>query len=124
MQRVRLHQNAFQLDCLQQLPQCLGFTACISGVGGLGNRDAQALGIEADLGNECRCARVGFSDGATQRLAVTHQRLESLRTMAINSLRLNGIWSVTEGIAALAHDIKGLLRLLGWREPAEPQSSG
>jgi hypothetical protein len=29
-----------------------------------------------------------------------------LRTMAINSLRLNGIWSVTEGIAALAHDIK------------------
>ena len=55
MQRVRLHQNAFQLDCLQQLPQCLGFTACISGVGGLGNRDAQALGIEADLGNECRC---------------------------------------------------------------------
>ena len=79
MQRVRLHQNAFQLDCLQQLPQCLGFTACISGVGGLGNRDAQALGIEADLGNEFRCARVGLSDGATQRLAVTHQRLESLR---------------------------------------------
>ena len=38
-----------------------------------------------------------------------------LRTMAINSLRLNGIWSVTEGIAALAHDIKGLLRLLGLR---------
>jgi hypothetical protein len=31
-----------------------------------------------------------------------------LRTMAINSLRLNGIWSVTEGIAALAHDINPL----------------
>ncbi|MDP4738486.1 MAG: ISAs1 family transposase [Cyanobium sp. MAG_216] len=52
------------------------------------------------------------------------QIVAMLRTMAINSLRLNGIWSVTEGIAALAHDIKGLLRLLGWREPAEPQSSG
>jgi len=52
------------------------------------------------------------------------QIVAMLRTMAIYSLRLNGIWSVTEGIAALAHDIKGLLRLLGWREPAEPQSSG
>jgi len=28
-------------------------------------------------------------------------------------LRLNGTRSITEGIAALAHDIKGLLRLLG-----------
>jgi len=52
------------------------------------------------------------------------QIVAMLRTMAINSLRLTGIWSVTEGIAALAHDIKGLLKLLGWREPAEPQSSG
>ena len=47
-----------------------------------------------------------------------------LRTMAINSLRLNGVWSVTEGIATLAHDIKGLQRLLGWREPAKPSPSG
>lgn len=39
-----------------------------------------------------------------------------LRAMAINSLQLNGIWSVTEGIAALAHDIKGLLMLLRWRQ--------
>ena len=52
------------------------------------------------------------------------QIIAMLRTMAINSLRLNGIWSVTEGIAALAHDIKGLLRLLGWRAPAEPSPSG
>ena len=52
------------------------------------------------------------------------QILAMLRTMAINSLRLNGIWSVTEGIAALAHDIKGLLMLLGWREPAELSPSG
>jgi hypothetical protein len=51
------------------------------------------------------------------------QILARLRTMAINSLRLDGIWSVAEGIAALAHDIKGLLQLLGWREPPSAQPS-
>jgi hypothetical protein len=35
-----------------------------------------------------------------------------------------GIWSITEGIASLAHDIKGLLRLMGWREPAAGTPSG
>ena len=39
----------------------------------------------------------------------------TLRSLAINALRLNGIWSITEGIAALAYDIKGLFRFLGWR---------
>jgi len=43
--------------------------------------------------------------------------------LAMNALRLDGIWSITEGIAAQAHDIKGLLRLLGWREPATAVSS-
>jgi predicted transposase YbfD/YdcC len=52
------------------------------------------------------------------------QILATLRSMAINSLRLDGIGSVAEGIAALAHDIKGLLRLLGWREPAGAEQSG
>ena len=47
MQCIRLHQNAFQLDRLQQLPKRLGFAAGISGVGGLGNRAAQTLGIQA-----------------------------------------------------------------------------
>lgn len=47
------------------------------------------------------------------------QILATLRSMAINVLRLDGIWSMTEGIAALAHDIKGLLRLLWWRPPQE-----
>ena len=51
------------------------------------------------------------------------QILASLRSLAINALRLDGIWSITEGIASLAHDIKGLLRLLGWREPGEEQHS-
>ena len=50
------------------------------------------------------------------------QILATLRSMAINALRLEGIWSITEGIAALAHDIKGLLRLLGWRPAAETPS--
>ena len=44
------------------------------------------------------------------------QILTTLRSLAINALRLDGIWSITEGIAALAHDIKGLHRLLGWRD--------
>jgi len=51
------------------------------------------------------------------------QILAILRSLAINTLRLDGIWSITEGIAALAHDIKGLLRLLGWRAPATAASS-
>ena len=46
------------------------------------------------------------------------QILATLRSLAINALRLEGIWSITEGIAALAHAIAGLLRLLGWRETA------
>lgn len=50
------------------------------------------------------------------------QILATLRSLAINALRLDGIWSITEGIAALAHDIKGLLRLLGWQEPATSAS--
>jgi hypothetical protein len=51
--------------------------------------------------------------------------LAFLRSLAINALRLDGIWSITEGIAALAHDIKALLlRLLGWREAIEARPSG
>lgn len=46
------------------------------------------------------------------------QILATLRSLAINALRLDGIWSITEGIASLAHDIEGLLRLLGWRATA------
>jgi hypothetical protein len=44
--------------------------------------------------------------------------------MAINALRLEGIWSVPEGIAALAYDVKGLLRLLGWGEQASSKPFG
>jgi len=46
------------------------------------------------------------------------QILATLRSLAINAQGLAGFWSITEGIAALTHDIEGLLRLMGWREPA------
>ena len=52
------------------------------------------------------------------------QILATLRSLAINALRLDGIWSISEGIAALAHDIRGLLRLLGWREGAAAKHLG
>ena len=51
------------------------------------------------------------------------QIMATLRSMAMNALRLDGFWSITEGLAALAHDIPGLLVLLGWREPAQRLSS-
>jgi hypothetical protein len=51
------------------------------------------------------------------------QILASLRSLPINALRLDGIWSMTEGIAELAHDVKGLLKLMGWSAPAERRST-
>jgi hypothetical protein len=51
------------------------------------------------------------------------QILAMLSSLAINVLQLDGIWLITEGIAALAHGINGLLRLLGWRPPGEILSS-
>ena len=47
----------------------------------------------------------------------------TLRRLALNALRLDGYWSITERLAALAHDLPGLLALLGWREPAQALSS-
>ena len=41
------------------------------------------------------------------------QILGTLRSLAMNALRLEGFWSLTEGLATLAHDIPGLLALLG-----------
>ena len=51
------------------------------------------------------------------------QIMATLRSMAMNALRLDGFWSITEGLAALAHDIRGLLAVMGWREPAQALSS-
>jgi hypothetical protein len=41
----------------------------------------------------------------------------------MNALRLDGFWSITEDLAALAHDIRVLLALMGLREPARALSS-
>jgi hypothetical protein len=50
--------------------------------------------------------------------------LATLRSLAINAVRLDGIWSMSESIGGLSHDIKGLLRRMGLREPAEAQALG
>ena len=50
--------------------------------------------------------------------------MATLRSLAMNALRLDGFWSITEGLAALGHDIRGMLELLDWREAVQPQASG
>ena len=52
------------------------------------------------------------------------QIMAALRSMAMNLLRLDGFWSITEGLAPLSHDIKGLLALLGWRDSPQALVSG
>jgi len=51
------------------------------------------------------------------------QILATLRSLAMNALRLDGFWSITKVLAGMAHDIPGLLALLGWRKPAQLLSS-
>ena len=41
----------------------------------------------------------------------------------MNALRLDGFWSIAEGLAALAHDSRGLLELLGWKAAAQAINS-
>jgi hypothetical protein len=45
--------------------------------------------------------------------------MATLCSLAMNVLRLDGFWSIAEGLAALAYDIRGLLALLGWQKPAQ-----
>jgi hypothetical protein len=51
------------------------------------------------------------------------QILATLAILPINALRLDGIWSITEDIAALAHQIKGPPTLLGSTEPGTATTS-
>jgi predicted transposase YbfD/YdcC len=48
--------------------------------------------------------------------------LASLRSMAMDALRPEGFWSITEGLAALSHDIRELLTLLGWKRQGHKPS--
>ncbi|MFN9546001.1 MAG: hypothetical protein ACK6AD_02870 [Cyanobacteriota bacterium] len=50
--------------------------------------------------------------------------MATLCSLAMNALQLDGFWSIPESVAAVAHDIRGLLELLGWREAAQTQASG
>jgi len=56
MQRVRLHQQALKLDAIQELAQGLDLAAVVGGVGALGDRYAQAVGVQAHLGDKTSCA--------------------------------------------------------------------
>ena len=56
MQLIRLDQHAGQVHSLQKFLQGSGFAARIGGVGGLGDRPAKRLGVEAHLDDESGCA--------------------------------------------------------------------
>ena len=51
------------------------------------------------------------------------QIIARLPSLAMKFLLLDGFWSITEGLAALSHDIRGLLSILGWREPLQALNS-
>jgi hypothetical protein len=55
-------------------------------------------------------------DAHRYRESIGVQIMATLRSLAMNALRLDGFWSITEGLAALAHDIPGLLAMLGWQK--------
>ena len=78
MQRVGLHQQAIELDTIEELAQDRDLAAGIGGVGVLGNRNAQRVGVQAHLGDKTRCARGGLIDRTPQGLAVTHQGVDAL----------------------------------------------
>jgi hypothetical protein len=58
----------------------------------------------------------GYAYARVEKL-MEYQQLEKIQ-------RLDGFQSITEGLVALAHDIRGLQALLGWREPTQALSSG
>jgi hypothetical protein len=93
--------------------------ACVSG----GRTAPRKTGVYENSWHWVRDKRLG-EDDPRYREANGVQILTTLRSLAINALRLSGFWSLTEGIAALAHDIKGLLMLLGWQEPAPETTTG
>jgi len=50
--------------------------------------------------------------------------MATLRSLAMNALRIDGFWSITQVLAALAHDIRGILELLGCRKASQHQAFG
>ena len=78
MQRVGLHQQAVELDAIQQLAQGRDLASGIGGVGVLGNRHPKGVGVQAHLSDKTRCARSGLIDRTPQGLAVAHQGVDRL----------------------------------------------
>ncbi len=78
MQRVRLHEQALELDAIEKLAQGLDLAAAVGGVGALGDRHVQAVGIQAHLGDETRCAGGILSNRAPESFAIAHQSVDSL----------------------------------------------
>ena len=80
MERVRLDQNALQIQLAEQLPQHRSLVVLTGGVAGLTDRHAQGCRIQRDLVNERGSPTGGGLNGAPERLAVTHQLIEILCT--------------------------------------------
>lgn len=57
-------------------------------------------------------------DAHLYREANGAQIMATLRSLAMNALRVEGFWSIPKAWSALALDIRGMLELLGWREAA------
>ena len=62
MQRISLHQQAIEINAIQQLAQGRDLAAGIGGVGVLGNHNAQRVRVQAHLGDKTLCARSGLLD--------------------------------------------------------------
>lgn len=60
MQRIGLHQQAIEINAIQQLAQGRDLAAGIGGVGVLGNHNAQRVGVQAHLGDKTLRARSGL----------------------------------------------------------------
>lgn len=78
MQGVGLHQQAVEINPIQQLAQGRDLASGIGGVGVLGNRYPKGVGVQAHLGDKTRCARSGLLDRTPQGLAIAHQGVDAL----------------------------------------------
>ena len=76
MERVRLDQQALQIQFTEQLPQHSSFMVFAGGVAGLADRHTQSGRIQRHLGNERGSPTGGGLNGAPERLAVTHELIE------------------------------------------------
>ena len=64
MERIRLDQDALEIELAKRLLEDGTLMVCVCGVAGLGDRDAERSRIERDLGDERRTAAAGWLDRA------------------------------------------------------------